>query len=113
MYSTRRPIARRRQPVSQYIIDKTTDLLYSRHQYKKLYVRMYWFDSRITHSIIVLRHKFITKEIIKSKIDSVKDRLIYNHKKYYNDESMVIIDYEILEDNNDLYETYPAFFQKW
>jgi hypothetical protein len=108
---SRKPIARRRQPISQYIIDKINDIIETRNQIKKVFTKFTWDNSKTIHSMVVLRNKLITREFIEKEILTTSNRLMDGYQKYYNDSKWTIVDYEILGENENLYENYSKFFQ--
>lgn len=88
-------------------------LFNSRQQTKKCFVKLYWSNPlyRTMHLVVIVKNKNITQKLMHDKILSELDRLTNSHNNYYKTNLYKTEKCEILEENTNLYYTYPKFLQ--
>jgi hypothetical protein len=88
-------------------------LFNSRHQTKKCFIKLYWLNPShgTMHLVVIFKNKNITQELMRDKILCEFDRLINSYNNYYKTNLYKVKKCEILEENKNVYYTYPIFLQ--
>jgi hypothetical protein len=95
-------------------LDEIKDKLFnSRHQTKKYFIKLYWSNPLYgtMHLVVILKNKNITQELMHNKILCEFNRLTNSHNNYYKTNLYKTEKCDILEENTNLYYTYPKFLQ--
>ena len=88
-------------------------LFESRLQIKKCFIKLYWSNSvhGTMHLVVIFKNKNITQELMHDKILSELNKLTNSYNNYYKTNLYKVNKCEILEENTNLYYTYPIFLQ--